>query len=106
MPRPAERRVLDSEDARLDQAREAVSFYLMLEARGHVDTALLYARHEIYVELKKIKDDETSAEAIAQQLHDSAQTTLQSILAKTKALKPQMLIAVDAWGRVVARAGL
>jgi hypothetical protein len=106
MPRPAERKVLESEDARLDQAMESVRLYLMLEARGHVDLALLYARHEIYVELKKIKDDEANAEAIAQQLHDSAQATLASILAKTKALKPQMLIALDAWGRVVARAGL
>jgi hypothetical protein len=106
MPRPAERKVLATEDTRLEQAMESVRFYLMLEARNHVDVALSYARHEIYVELKKIKEDAASAEAIAQQLHDSARSTLQSILSKAQRQKPQLLIALDAWGRVVARAGL
>ena len=53
MPRPAERRIFETEDTRLEQAMESVRLYLMLEARGHVDTSLHYARHEIYVEAEE-----------------------------------------------------
>jgi hypothetical protein len=105
MPRPAERKALDAEDVRLAQAIESVRLVMVQDARKRADIALLYARHEIYKELKKIKEDAESAEAIGQQLHDSAKSTLDAMLASTAGAKPQLLIALDAWGRVVARTG-
>ena len=72
VPRPAERKVLESEDVRLERAMDAARLWLVVEARTRADTALRYARYEIYKELKRIKEDAASAKAIAQQLHDSA----------------------------------
>ncbi len=105
VPRPAERKVLEAEDVRLARSMDAARLWLILEARHRADTALRYARVEIYKELKKIKEDAASAEAIAQQLHDSARASLANMLEGTRSKKPQLLIALDAWGRVVARAG-
>src|SRR5262249_17524751 len=88
MPRPAERKALDAEDVRLAQAIESVRLVMVQDARKRADIALLYARHEIYKELKKIKEDAESAEAIGQQLHDSAKSTLDAMLASTAGAKP------------------
>jgi hypothetical protein len=105
LPRPAERQLQAAEDVRLDQAVRAVQRDLALDARNRVDLALLYSRSEIYQPLKKVRDDREGAEAIAQQLHDSAKKTLDDLFERTSKLKPQFLIGIDAWGRAVARKG-
>jgi hypothetical protein len=111
LPLPAGREVLSSEDTRLSRARRDVELLLSINARERIDDALTYARNEIYNELRKVRDERlASREAdapISQIVHDSAQRSLDAMLTQTKGDdKPEFLIALDAWGRVVARAGV
>ena len=79
---------------------------LALDARNRVDLALFYSRSDVWVGLKKVRDDREGTDAIGQQLHDSTRKTLDDLVARTSKLKPQFVVAVDAWGRAVARAGV
>ena len=106
LPRPGQRQMQGAEDVRLDQAVRLVQRDLTLDARNRVDLALFYSRSDVYVGLKKVRDDRENTDAIAQQLHDSTRKTLDELLARTSTLKPQFIIAIDAWGRAVARLGV
>ncbi len=103
VPRPAERRILEAEDRRLEKARDDVELLLGLDAHARINNALTYTRHDVFVELKKIKED--NPDTISQQVHDSARGTLEQLQNGTQGVKPSFLISVDAWGRVVARVG-
>ncbi len=105
MPRPAERKVQAAEDVRLDHAVRGVQRDLIVDAYRRVNLALNYARSEVYNPLKRVRDDREGSEAIAQPLHDSAHEALASLIKKDKE-NPPLLIALDGWGRVVARAGV
>jgi hypothetical protein len=105
MPRPAERKVQAAEDVRLDHAVRGVQRDLIVDAYRRVNLALNYARSEVYNPLKRVRDDREGSEAIAQPLHDSAHDALTSLIRKDKD-NPPLLVALDGWGRVVARAGV
>lgn len=112
MPRPAQRiqeQVVDPE--RVTIARASVEMLLRENARKWVDAAAAFARVPAPPAQPSLKLDAVLAaasrpEQIPSQSHDAARNTLEYIMAQVSgAQKPEFVIALDAWGRVVARVG-
>jgi hypothetical protein len=104
LPRPAERRVLESEDFRLQRARSDVGRILQIDARTWVDVALSYGLAGLDGDLRRLRD--LAPDAIPADLHSSVQANLRKLVSGTKADKIELAIVLDAWGRVIARVGV
>ncbi len=113
MPRPAQRLQNDVVDPeRVARARASTEMLLRENARKWIDLVSVFARvpaptgkQELRLDLvldKASKDDPISADS-----HKTAMDTLQYILSQVSGKqKPEFAVALDAWGRVVARAGM
>jgi hypothetical protein len=113
MPRPAQRiqeQVVDPE--RVTIARASVEMLLRENARKWVDAAAGFARVPAPPAQPSLKLDAVLAAAskpdkIAPQSHETARNTLTYIMSQVSGTqKPEFVIALDAWGRVVARVGV
>jgi len=103
LPRPAERRVLESEDLRLQRARSDVERVLQIDARNLVDAALSFGLAGLDGDLKRLRDQ--APDTIPSDTHASVQANLRKLVDGTKGDKMELAIALDAWGRVIARVG-
>ena len=111
MPRPAERQVQGAEEERLGRARWGVEMLLRDNARVWVDLASGFARApapagQPRLKLDEVLDAASRDRSISGAAHATARDTLQYILAQVSgAQKPEFVVALDRWGRVVAGVG-
>jgi hypothetical protein len=103
LPRPAERRVLETEDLRLQRARSDVERVLQIDARNLVDAAQFYGLAGLDGDLRRLRD--LAPDTIPSETHSSVQGNLRKLVEGTKGDKLELAIALDAWGRVIARVG-
>jgi hypothetical protein len=113
MPRPAQRKVLEAEEERLVRARSSVEMLLRENAREWVDLASDFARYPAPAGQPRLKIDSVLEVASRGEngIPDGAQAdgrdTLQYILGQVSgAQKPEVAVALDKWGRVVASVGV
>jgi Double sensory domain of two-component sensor kinase len=105
LPRPVERRVHESEDMRLVRARLDVERLLQIDARTWVDVALAYGLAGLDGDLRRLRD--TAPDTIPTDIHTAVQGNLRKLVEGTKvADKIELAVALDAWGRVIARVGV
>lgn len=111
MPRPAERKVLESEDERLTRARWGAEMLLRENAREWIDLASDFARApapaaQPRLKLDAVLDEASRSERISDVQHATTRDTLTYILSQVSgAQKPELAVALDKWGRVVASLG-
>lgn len=104
LPRPAARKLVTEERNRLTVACGVVNILLADNARKRVETAALFARHNLVVNALV---EASSAPAIDELKHmKPLQNTVADMIDKTKGGKPSWAMMVDKRGRVVARANL
>ncbi len=109
-PKPASRKLLDSQDEHLERAGRGVEALLRENARQRVDLAMFLARLPAPEGTPRLKldaalDEASKAERISQDLHDTARATLDYVLTHhlSAAGRPEFVAALDSSGRVVAR---
>ncbi|MBI4511197.1 MAG: hypothetical protein HY698_16310 [Deltaproteobacteria bacterium] len=111
MPRPAERKVLEAEDDRLARARWGTEMLLRENTYDWVGLASDFARlpappGQPRLKLDVVLDEASKAESISDALFATARDTLQYINSQVSSpKKPEYVIALDKWGRVVAAVG-
>lgn len=113
MPRPQERAQRDEIDERVSRARSSTEMLLRENARKWVDLAASFARVPAPPGQPKLKLDGNLDQAsretrdISAELHQTTLETLRYILSQVSGTqKPEFAMALDKWGRVVARVGL